>query len=138
METTEKTLREQGIDAVRAYFKEDRYATLSGCEITDITEDTVTIELKIRPELLNANHVVMGGAIYTLADFAAAVASNIDGVGSVGVESSIRFYAASKGSKLIAVCETDRKGQRLGHYTVTVTDDLGKKIAGVTLVMFHT
>ena len=137
METNQKTLREQGIDAVRAYFKEDRYATLSGCEITNITEEAVTIELKIRPELLNANHVVMGGAIYTLADFAAAVASNIDGTGSVGVESSIRFYAASKGSKLIAVCKIDREGRRLGHYNVTVTDDLGKKIAGVTLVMFH-
>lgn len=115
----------------------DRFATNAGCRIIKAESDMVICELAVSDGLLNAHGSVMGGAIFTLADFAFAVASNLGGVPSVAIESNIRFYAATKGTKLIAKCTTDKDGRRLGHYTVEVTDDLGKKIAGYTAVAFH-
>ena len=99
--------------------------------------DKVICEMPIKDGLLNAHGGVMGGAIFTLADFAFAIASNYAGVPSVAIECNIRYYAASKGSKLIATCTADKEGRALGHYTVDISDDLGKKIAGYTAIAFH-
>ncbi len=118
-------------------YKNDRFATNAGCKIVSADEDKVICEMQVKDDLLNAHGSVMGGAIFTLADLAFAVASNLNGVPSVAIESNIRFYAATKGTKLIATCTTDKDGRSLGHYTVVVTDDLGKKIAGYTAVAFH-
>lgn len=118
-------------------YENDRFATNAGCRIIKAESDMVICELAVSDGLLNAHGSVMGGAIFTLADFAFAVASNLGGVPSVAIESNIRFYAATKGTKLIAKCTTDKDGRSLGHYTVEVTDDLDKKIAGYTAVAFH-
>ncbi len=118
-------------------YENDRFATNAGCKIIEADSDKVICELQLHDGLLNAHGSVMGGAIFTLADLAFAVASNLNGVPSVAIESNIRFYSATKGTKLIAKCVTDRDGRNLGHYTVEVTDDLGKKIAGYTAVAFH-
>lgn len=118
-------------------YQRDRFATNAGCSIVRADEESVVCEMPITEKVLNAQDSVMGGAIFTLADLAFAVASNLSGVPSVAIESNIRFYAASKGTRLIATCKTDRDGRTLGHYTVEVEDDLGKKIAGYTAVAFH-
>ena len=118
-------------------YKNDQFATNAGCRIVEADINKVICELPISEGLLNAHGAVMGGAIFTLADFAFAIASNMSGVPSVAIESNIRFYAASRGTKLIATCTTDRDGRNLGHYTVEVRDDLDKKIAGYTAVAFH-
>ncbi len=122
---------------IQELYKNDRFATNAGCRIVEANSDRVVCEMEISEALLNAHGAVMGGAIFTLADFAFAIASNLGGVPSVAIESNIRFYAATKGTKLIATCKTDRDGRNLGHYTVEITDDLGKKIAGHSAVAFH-
>ncbi len=122
---------------LRELYKNDRFATNAGCKIIEADSDKVVCEMEISEKLLNAHGSVMGGAIFTLADFAFAVASNLNGVPSVAVESDIRFYSATKGKKLIATCKTDKDGRTLGHYTVEIKDDLDKKIAGYTAVAFH-
>ena len=125
------------LEELQKLYKNDRFATNAGCKIIEADKDKVICEMPICDDLLNAHNSVMGGAIFTLADLAFAVASNLNGVPSVAIESNIRFYAASKGSKLIAKCTTDKDGRALGYYTVEVTDDLGKKIAGYTAIAFH-
>ena len=62
----------------------------------------------------------MGGAIFTLADFALAIASNIGEEPSVAVSNTINFMSATKGSVLKATCDVDKSGRRLGFYTVNV------------------
>lgn len=118
-------------------YKNDRFATGTGCVIVDASADRVVCEMPVTDDLLNSQGNVMGGAIFTLADFAFAVSSNLSGVPSVAVECNIRYYSATKGSKLIAICTADKEGRTLGHYTVEITDDLGKKIAGYTAIAFH-
>ena len=125
------------LNELRELYKNDKFATNAGCRIIEADSDKVICEMEICDSVLNAHGGVMGGAIFTLADFAFAVASNLNGVPSVAIESNISFYTATKGTKLIAKCTTDRDGRTLGHYTVEIKDDLGKKIAGFTSVAFH-
>ncbi|MDD4688649.1 MAG: PaaI family thioesterase [Eubacteriales bacterium] len=118
-------------------YKNDRFATNAGCVFVEASADKVVCEMPICENLLNAHGGVMGGAIFTLADLAFAVASNLAGIPSVAIECNIRFYSATKGEKLIATCIKDKEGHNLGHYTVEIKDDLDKKIAGYTAIAFH-
>ena len=126
-----------GLKELQESFKNDKFATNAGCTIIEADNEKVICEMPITDGILNALGGVMGGAIFTLADFAFAVASNLNGIPSVAIESNIRFYSSSKGTKLIATCTTDKDGRNFGHYTVKVTDDLGKTIAGYTAIAFH-
>ncbi len=125
------------LKTLQELYKNDRFATNAGCRIVEADNDKVVCEMEINEELLNAHGSVMGGAIFTLADLSFAVASNLNQVPSVAIESNIRFYSATKGKKLIATCRTDKDGRNLGHYTVEIKDDLDQKIAGYTAVAFH-
>lgn len=128
---------DSALKKLKETYKNDRFATNAGCKIVKASDDEVVCEMPITEGLLNAHDAVMGGAIFTLADFAFAVASNLSGVPSVAIECNIRYYAATKGKKLIATATCDKDGYTLGHYTVSIEDDLGKKIAGYTAIAYH-
>lgn len=124
MVNEENTLAE-----IQDYFTADRFATEAGCTIVEAKAGYCVAELPITDHLLNANNTVMGGATFTLADFAMAVAANLDNKPTVSIACNIRFFGVAKGSKLIATCTTDKAGRRVGFYRVDVCDDLGNKIA---------
>lgn len=86
----------------------------------------------------NAVDTVMGGAVFTLADFAFAVAANHEKVGTVSLSANISFLKASRGSKLIARAECVRDGRTTCYYRVTVTDDTGALISEVTINGYKT
>ena len=73
----------------------------------------------------------------TLADFALAIASNTGENSSVSVSSTIEYLSASKGVRLIATCNADKSGRRLGFYTTDITDDTGRRIAKVAATVFR-
>ena len=85
----------------------------------------------------NAMGNVMGGAIFTLADFALAIACNIGEEPTVSVDSSISFLRSTKGAKLTATAVCDKPGRHLGFYTILVEDDLGKAIAKMTATCYR-
>ncbi len=128
---------EDAFAKIQKEYAGDHFATNAGCVITYADANKVVCEMPIKEGHFNAHGAVMGGAIFTLADFAFAVACNYAGVPSVAIECNIRYYAATKGTKLIATAKADKEGHTLGHYTVEITDDLGKKIAGYTAIAFH-
>ena len=80
----------------------------------------------------------MGGAIFTLADFACAVASNVGEEPTVSVAFSIQYLSAVKGKRLIATADARKNGRTLGFYDCTVRDDLGRDVAHVTGTCMHT
>ena len=79
----------------------------------------------------------MGGAIFTLADFALAICCNIGEEPTVSVDSSISFFRSTQGAALTATAVCDKPGRHLGFYTVTVEDDLGKQIAKMTATCYR-
>lgn len=66
----------EDLDEIREFFAKDRFATENGAVIEAVGKNTATVGMKIEPRHRNAAGIVMGGAIFTLADFAFAVASN--------------------------------------------------------------
>ena len=126
------------IEEIREYFANDHFATEAcGCRVVEAAKGHAVCEFDIVDTHRNATGNVMGGAIFTLADFALAIGSNMGENPTVAVSNSIQFLAATKGSKLIATCTVDKTGRSLGFYTVDVVDDLGVHIARMTATSFR-
>jgi acyl-CoA thioesterase len=120
------------LEEARNYFAGDLYATeTTGIIIEEVREDYAKCSLAIRPGHMNANGFIMGGAIFTLADFAFAVASNSNEKSSVSLTSTIEYFRAAKGPVLYAEAVCKKGGRQVGFYEITVTDESGKKIAQV-------
>lgn len=118
---------------IQQYFDGDRFATEAAGAVIEAADDGFArCSMEIRPVHRNARGAVMGGAIFTLADFAFAVASNCAGTGVVTLNSQISYLGTAKGNRLIAEAKRVKQGRSTGYYTVSVTDELGNHVAEVT------
>ncbi len=117
------------LEEIRTYFAQDRFAAQAQCSIIEARANHAICEMPITPDHLNANGTVMGGAMFTLADFTMAVISNLDNKPTVAIDCTIRFFSPAKGKKLIATGSTNKGGRSVGFYTVDIEDDLGTKVA---------
>ena len=90
------------------------------------------VSMEIQPRHCNALGIPMGGAIFTLADFAFAVAAN-QSRDVVTQASQITFLKAAQGKRLIAEARQVKDGKRVCFYEVKVNDDLGTEVAFVTI-----
>lgn len=126
-------------EEIHAFFHEDTFAyDQADCRITEATRGHGVAEMVLNPKKhFNAQNHVMGGAIFTLADYAFAAASVCGHSSSVSLSSTIEFMKATKGTKLIAACDVDRSGHKVEFYTVEVRDDLGELIAKVVSSCYH-
>ncbi len=121
------------LEQLEAEFNNDKFATHAAhCKIVEGNKGHSVCEMPIEDIHRNAMGNVMGGAIFTLADFALAIAGNVGQPPTVSVTHSIDFFRSSKGTKLIATAHCDKAGSRLAFFTVDITDDLGKDIARMT------
>lgn len=121
------------LERARALFHSTVYATeVTGCVIEDVRPDYVRCTMNIEPKHMNTLGVVMGGAVFTLADFAFGVCANFDKDVYVTASADSHFLAPAKGSTLIAEAREVRAGRRTCLYSVTVTDDLGTQVAYFT------
>lgn len=127
------------LEQVQRIFSNDRFATkTTGCRVVEAGPGHAVCELDVCERHLNEKGGVMGGAIFTLADFACAVASNIGEEPTVSVAFSIQYLNAVKGKRLIATADAQKNGRTLGFYDCMVRDDLGRDIAHVTGTCMHT
>ncbi|MBR3722242.1 MAG: PaaI family thioesterase [Selenomonadaceae bacterium] len=127
------------LDEAREIFSKDLYATkLTGAVIEEVGKDFAKCSLTLTNNHKNAYGAVMGGAVYTLADFAFAVASNYGKTdATVSLVGQANFMSASKGSVLFAEAKLLKDGKRNCFYEVTVTDDASKLIATVSFTGAH-
>lgn len=127
------------LEQVQRIFSNDRFASeATGCRIVEAGPGHAVCELDVCERHLNEKGGVMGGAIFTLADFACAGASNIGEEPTVSVAFSIQYLSAVKGKRLIATADAQKNGRTLGFYDCMVRDDLGRDIAHVTGTCMHT
>lgn len=126
------------IKEVREYFGNDHFATEAcGCEVLEAGPGHAVCAFNIAPMHLNATGNVMGGAIFTLADFSLAIACNIGENPTVSISNTIEFMSATRGSRLIATCNAHKSGRSLGFYEVDVRDDLGTPVARMVATCFR-
>ena len=123
------------LEELRERFREDRYATqLTGADILEAEPGRSLVGLRLRPDHLNANQKVMGGAVFTLADFAFAVAANgFTERTTVSQHVSITFLAPAKGQELLAKARCVKAGRPTCLYEVEVRDEAGTFVALATV-----
>ena len=81
----------KALEQARAFFQKDCFATENGAVIEAVEDGMARCSMMLTPHHLNAAGNVMGGAIFTLADFTAAVATNWQGTLHVSRTSQITF-----------------------------------------------
>jgi acyl-CoA thioesterase len=117
------------MDTVKRFFKNDKFAERTNIELLSVSPGQARAKMTLHPHHLNGYGTVQGGAIFTLADFAFAAASNSHGNVAVAINVSITFMKAGTTGTLWAEAKEVSKNIKLGSYTVEVKDDQGELVA---------
>ncbi len=117
------------MDKLIEYFGNDLFAKHSGIELLEVEPGRAVARMAIQERHMNAVGSVMGGAIFTLADFAFAAASNSYGTVAVAVNVSITYLKARRTGTLTAHAVEVARGRRIASYTVRVTDEAEELVA---------
>ena len=118
----------QSLEEAREFFKGDRFATTNGMMIEELEDDTAVCSMTLTENHRNAYGGVMGGVIFTLADFTFAVLSNHIHKPTVAQQVSVNYLAAPKGERLIARGSVKKTGRSSTIINVDVTDDTGREV----------
>lgn len=122
----------KSIEEARNHFKQDKFATEMGAKIEELTDDYAICTLELTDAHKNAYGGVMGGVMFTLADFAFAVMSNHIHSLTVAQNVNITYLSAPKGNKLIAKATCRKSGKTTSIVNVDVSDDTGRDIVQFT------
>lgn len=118
----------KAVDMVR----EDKFALFLGIKIDKCENGNAKVSLQCDERFLNGIGRIQGGAFYTLADFAFALAvnSSADNMEStacaVGISTTMTFLKAGKTGQFFAEAKEVSKNKTVGHYDVVVTDEKGE------------
>ena len=130
-------------EIAREVFAADSYATeLTGITIDSVDSDRVECSLTLARHHRNARGAVMGGVMFTLADFAFAIAANSDLLPSVrdgkaelqwvSSSSDIHFLAQPQGPSLRAVTLRIRQGRNRALFQTSIFDTSDRLVALAT------
>ena len=117
------------LEEAKEFFKGDTFATNNNMVLDEIGQGYAKCSVVLNENHLNAYGSVMGGVIFTLADFAFAVASNNVHRPTVAQQVSINFLSSTEGKVLYAIARCKKDGRTSAIYNIDVVDDLGKEIA---------
>jgi acyl-CoA thioesterase len=117
---------------LRRFFRRDRFAAGAGIRLVECGPGRAVARLTLRPGHLNGVGVAQGGAIFTLADFAFAVACNTHGPVALAIDVAISFLAATTRGTLTATAIEVARSARLSRVEVEVRDASGTRVA-----LFH-
>lgn len=117
------------MEEILNFFKRDRFAEMAGIELLEVSAGKARAKMEIKNEHLNGVNTVHGGAIFTLADLAFAMAVNSHGTVAVAVNVNISYFKAVSSGTLYAEATEISLNPKLGSYTVKVTNENGDLIA---------
>lgn len=123
------------LEEIRQRFQNDHFAMdTTGVVIDSAEPGKAVCSLVLERRHMNENNVPMGGAVFTLADIACAVAANgYSEKKTVSQQVSITFLAPAKGKQLTAEASCLRSGRTTALYTVDIKDELGTYVAHATM-----
>ena len=116
------------IEEAKEFFKNDKFATNMGIQIDELNEESCQCSLELNDGHKNAVGGVMGGVMFTLADFSFAVLSNQLHYPTVAQQVSVNYLSAPKGDKLIAKAICKKNGRSSSIINVDVMDDTGRDV----------
>ena len=118
------------MEKLKQFFSsQDLFAKHVGIELLEVEPGRARTRMEIKPHHFNGAKTVHGGAIFTLADFAFAVASNSRGNLAMGINTSVSFVKAVTGGTLYAEAKEQTLNPKLASYSVLITDDTDETVA---------
>jgi acyl-CoA thioesterase len=117
------------MSSLREFVQRDEFVKHCGIELVSFAPGQAVARMAVQPWHLNAVGIVQGGAIFTLADFAFAAASNSHGTVAVGINVSITYMKSANSGTLTAEAREVALNPKLASYTVNVTDEAGSLLA---------
>lgn len=114
------------------YINNDRFADYIGIKLIKAEPGYAVTQMEIMDKHMNGVDMVQGGAIFTLADYAFAAASNSKGLITVGINANISFFKSPRGKILTAEATEVSSGKKLCGYNVDVFDENRVLIARVS------
>lgn len=102
-------------------FKEDPFAQKLNMELLEWGKGYAKTALTITDEMLNFHRAAHGGLVFSLADYAFAVASNSHGQVAVGISTNMSYVAAGElGEELVCTATEINNNGRLAIYQMEV------------------
>ncbi len=134
--TDEQHLAERVVTGMLA---KDAFSEWLGLEVLEIAPRRSTVQMQVRPEMVNGFGVSHGGIVYSLADSALAFACNTHGRVTVAIENSISYpQGAAVGDRLTAVAEEESETRSLGFYRVVVRNQRNEVVSTFRGTVFKT
>lgn len=124
------------IQKLEQILKKDRFAFHNDIHLLSIGKGEAQAEMQVSEKHLNGVDIIQGGALFTLADFAFAAASNSHGRIAVASNASISFFKGISSGKLTAYAKELNSGKSLGHFCVDIYDENNNLIAHFTGTAF--
>ena len=116
-------------DHVVVRLENDRFVNFCGIVPEEVRPGYGRASVKIRNHHLNGVGIIQGGLLFTLADYAFAMAANSRGKTAVAVEASVSFIkGVSEGILTAEAVEVSCK-KTLARYDVRITNEQGEMIA---------
>lgn len=110
--------------------KHDLFSQWLGIRVLDIREGFSSIEMDIRPEMINGLGIIHGGVTFAFADSCFAFACNNRNVLSVALDTSINFVKpVHVGDTIRGVAHEIHHGKSTGLYQIQVTNQHGHTVA---------
>lgn len=117
------------MDMITAMRERDRFAKANGIEFVSAENGNAIARMTLGERHMNALDMAHGGAIFSLADYAFALASNSRGKPAVALSVSINFLRPGKTGVLTATAREQSLAGKVGTYLVEVTDETGVVLA---------
>lgn len=116
--------------AIKAFSGHPYACELTGIKIDKVEDDHARCSMVVEPKHLNANGTVMGGALFTLADFCFGIAATYPKPSKlVTLSCSMNFIRPAYGPVVYADARCVKNGRTVCFFRVEITDGEGKILA---------
>lgn len=118
------------------FVENDRFARFIGIKLIKVEPGYAIAKIEITENHLNGLNLVQGGVIFTLADYAFAVASNSKGFATVSINTNISFLKTPRGRILTAEAKEISSSKNICLYNIDVFDEDNTIIANLSSTGF--
>jgi acyl-CoA thioesterase len=113
-------------------FTKNKYANDCGIEIAEVRPGFVKCTMDITENHLNGIGIVMGGAIFTLADFTFSLAANSHGMIAISLNAFISYQRKYSYGRITATATEIKRSNYTVVYHVGICDENNRRIAEIT------
>lgn len=117
------------LQKAKQFFNNDNFQKMVGVEIEQVQNGYSVCTLKLNQNHFNADGLVQGGVLFTLADSAFAVAANSTDCFVVTLSTSMQYMTKATGNFLKAIATLVNTSKRVCFYRVELFDEIGELVA---------